>query len=92
MRERFRKRIEALEEARRQQTQPSFVIVFQCIDRYGQPLEATVASARDFVCRRGEGETLESFEARASQECLACHPRGMPPPILTFDVEPPNAA
>jgi hypothetical protein len=60
----------------------------RAVDRHGQPLEATVATAPNFVSRRADDESLESFAARAARECLVCHPRGMPPPILTFDKEP----
>jgi hypothetical protein len=64
MHERFKSRLKMLEQERAQQTQPSFVILFQAVDRHGQPLEATVATARDSVSRRAAGETLADFEAR----------------------------
>jgi hypothetical protein len=71
----FKRRLERLEKEHKQQTEPSFVIVFRYVSAPNRtPVEATIATARDFTCRRSEGETLESFEARATQECLARYP------------------
>jgi hypothetical protein len=88
MHKRFKERIEALEEARRQQTQPSFVILFRFVDRHGSPIEATFASARDFTCHRNRDETLADFEQRATAECLAAHPYGMPSVLFFTDEKP----
>jgi hypothetical protein len=97
MHERFKRRLEQLERERAQQSQPSFVILFQAVDRRGRPLEATVATARDFTCHRNRDETLADFEGRAAAACLACHPTGMPTILYFTDAEPcekgpPNAA
>jgi hypothetical protein len=87
----FAQRLAQLEAERRQQSAPSFVIAIVFVDRHRTPIEATFASARDFTCRRGEGETLESFQERAISECHARYPYGMPP-ILIFSKEPCDAA
>jgi hypothetical protein len=79
MHKRFRERIEALEELRKQQTQRSFIIAFRFVRPDGTPSDATIAKARnDFICRRSTDETLADFEERATQECLARFPHGMP--------------
>jgi hypothetical protein len=92
MHERFRKRIEALEEMRKQLTAPSHIIVFRFVSAPNRtPLEATIARGRDFTCRRGEGETLESFQERAISECHERYPCGMPT-VLIFSEEASDAA
>jgi hypothetical protein len=61
MHKRFKERIEALEEARRQQTQPAHVIILRAVDRHGQPLEATVATAPNFISRRADDESFTAI-------------------------------
>jgi hypothetical protein len=92
MHERFKRRLAELEEARREQSQLSFVIALCFIDAKHGEVDATFASARDFTCRHGNCETLESFKERAIAECHEHYPRGIPPILIFFPEEPPNAA
>jgi hypothetical protein len=95
MHERFKSRLKILEQERAQQSQLSFVIAFSFVRPDGTPTDATVAKGpRDFISRRREGETLTDFQERATAECQAAHPFGMPS-VLFFSGEPkqgPNAA
>jgi hypothetical protein len=82
MHEMFRKRLEALEAARKLQrlAMRSIYIVFD-----GAEWETTHASGpTNFVCRRRTGEDLSGFEARADTEFWAANPRWPLPPILVF--------
>jgi hypothetical protein len=91
MHERFKRKLAELEKERKQLTEPSFVVAIRFVDRNRTPVEAAVATARDFTCHRNEGEPLEAFEECAIAECHARYPVGMPP-ILIFSKEASNAA
>jgi hypothetical protein len=77
MHEKFRRRIEELEEARRKQDEPLRIVrvVFVGADR--KQISATVAQGpAGFVCHRGKDEDLDAFQSRASDECRATCARG----------------
>jgi hypothetical protein len=82
MHERFRQRLEALEEARKLQraAMRSIYVVLA-----GAEGEATCASGPcNFICRRHDGEGLDQFEHRADNEFWAANPRWPLPPIFIF--------
>jgi hypothetical protein len=73
MHEMFRKRLEALEEARKLQRlgMRSLYICFE-----GASWETKEASGpANFVCRRHDGEPLEAFEGRCDTEFRIAYPR-----------------
>jgi hypothetical protein len=82
--EAFRRRLEALEEARRLQDGPPKMISVGFINPDKTPVEATVAWTTDcsFETFRREGEDEAAFRARAHSECRAADPR--PVQILIF--------
>jgi hypothetical protein len=77
MHEAFRKRLEALEEARKLQDAPPHLVSIGFVG-----VEPTVAWSGDFKCWRREGEDEDTFDARAHAECRAADPR--PVQILIF--------
>jgi hypothetical protein len=90
MHEAFRRRIETLEEERKQQNEPVRITHVAFVHADGRQVEATVASGpANFVCHRGIGEELDAFKSRASDECRAASPRG--PVVLVFMEEQSHA-
>ena len=82
MHERFRQRLEALEEARKLQRlgMRSLYICFE-----GASWETKEASGpANFVCRRHDGEPLEAFEGRCDTEFRIAYPRWPVPPVFVF--------
>ena len=73
----FRRRLEALEEARKLQAAPPRLISVMF-----PPVVPTVAWTDNFECRRLAGESVDDFEERAHAECRAAEPR--PVQILIF--------
>jgi hypothetical protein len=92
MHERFRRRLEALEEIHKLRNAPVEIRHIAFIHPDGSEVEATIASGPGgFVCRRVADEKLDDFKARADSECRATNPRG--PAILVFlEGEPSDAA
>jgi hypothetical protein len=82
MHEAFRRRLEALEEARRLQDGPPNLISVGFINPDKTPVEATVAWIDDFKCFRLAGEDADDFERRAHAKFRARYPR--PVQILIF--------
>ena len=82
MHEAFRRRLEALEEARRLQDGPPQMISIGFVNPDKTPIAPTVAWTGDFKCWRLEGEDEDAFRARAHAECRAADPR--PVQILIF--------
>jgi len=84
MHERFRRRLEVLEEARKLQDATQKIISIGFINPDKTPVVPTVArtSDCDFECFRHEGEDEDAFRARAHSECRAADPR--PVQILIF--------
>jgi hypothetical protein len=92
MHEKFRKRLEALEEFYKLQDGPLHVRHINFVRADGHEVDATLAKGPgNFVCRRAMGEELIDFKARASDECLALKPR-VPCAILLFMREASDAA
>jgi hypothetical protein len=83
MHEAFRRRIAALEEARklRDDVLPTVSIGFTNPDKSEVPFN--VAWAGDFKCFRHSDENEHDFELRAHREARLADPR-IPPPILIF--------
>ena len=82
MHEAFRRRLEALEEARRLQDGPPQMISIGFVNGDKTPVIPTVAWTGNFECWRLEGEDEDAFRARAHSECRAADPR--PVQILIF--------
>jgi hypothetical protein len=81
--------LEALEGFRKLRHDPVRIIRFIHAD--GSELQATIAKGpHGFVCRRGPGEELDAFRARASAECRAT--RGPVILIMDQEKEPSDAA
>jgi hypothetical protein len=96
MHERFRKRLEALEELHKQLSEPSLILAIRFINPDRTPVEAVVATdQKGFICHCGKDESLDDFTERAINELRALHPVG-PPCALIFsaheDKEPLDAA
>jgi hypothetical protein len=77
MHEKFRKRLEILEEAAALANRPPHII------SVGFPgVEPTIAWSGDFKCWRLDGEEEADFKSRAHSECRAADPRSVQ--ILIF--------
>jgi hypothetical protein len=83
MHERFRRRLEVLEEARKLQDGPVQMRSIYFVDGDGTRVVPTMAWSGNFECWRREGEDELEFRARARAECRATNPR--PPMVLIFD-------
>ena len=83
--EAFRRRLEALEEARKLRDGEPHMISIGFANGDGSEVEPTVArtSDCDFECFRHEGEDEDAFRARAHSECRAADPH--PIQILIFN-------
>jgi hypothetical protein len=81
----FRRRLEALEEARKLRDGPVQTISINFVSPDKTPVEATVARTAncDFECWRLEGESADDFKSRAHAEAHAADPRP-PVQILIF--------
>jgi hypothetical protein len=95
MHERFKRRLEILEEHRRMRNAPVEVRHICFVDRDRREIDATRAiGPGDFCCYRNAGEGLAEFKQRASDECL--QRKSSPCPILVFldesEEAPPDAA
>jgi hypothetical protein len=77
MHEKFRKRLEILEEAAALANAP---VQITSVGFVG--VESTVARGRNFECWRCADEDEATFRARADSECRATNPR--PPVVLVF--------
>jgi hypothetical protein len=82
MHEAFKRRVAALEEARKLQNGPPQMISINFVNPDKTPVIPTVAWTGDFKCWRLEGEDEDTFRARAHSECRAADPR--PVQILIF--------
>jgi hypothetical protein len=83
-RERFKQRLEALEEFYQRRNVPPEIRHICFVDRDRREVEAMVARGpRNFLCRRNPDESLVDFKQRADSECLASKP-ALPVPILVF--------
>jgi hypothetical protein len=84
MHEKFRKRLEVLEETAARANAPPRLISVVFVNPDKTPVIPTVArtSDCDFECFRREGEDEDRFMARAHAECRAADPR--PVQILIF--------
>jgi hypothetical protein len=82
----FRRRLEALEEARKLQDAPPQLISVGFVNPDKTPVEATVAWTNNFECWRLEGESADDFKHRAHAEARAADPR--PVQILIFSDTP----
>jgi hypothetical protein len=81
----WKKRLQALEGARRMRDAPVEILHINFVRADGTREEPTVACGPDdFVCERGADESVSDFEERADDECLDVRDRSMPPPILVF--------
>jgi hypothetical protein len=80
----FRRRLEALEEARKLRDGPVQTISINFVNPDKTPVEATVARTAncDFEVFRLEGESADDFKHRAHAEARAADPR--PLQILIF--------
>jgi hypothetical protein len=78
----FRKRLDALEEARRRQSRPPHVISV-CFP----PAESSVALADGFRCHRLPAESTEAFKSRAHAAYCAIDPKRRIQ-ILIFEPSP----
>jgi hypothetical protein len=86
MHEKFRRRLEALEELAKLRSGPTQIRHIAFVRADGSPVDATIARGpSNFICRRAIGEELEAFKSRASDECRAI--RWRVPPILVFLTE-----
>jgi hypothetical protein len=83
MHEKFRRRLEALEEARKHQDGPVQTRSIYFVDGDGTRVEPMVAWSGDFKCYRGVGEDEDTFRIRAHAEARAADPRP-PVQILIF--------
>jgi hypothetical protein len=92
MHEKFRRRLEALEELAKLRSGPTQIRHIAFVRADGRPAEATVARGPgNFICRREPGEDLDTFRARAGNECPPAKPF-LPPAILLFTTEEPSDA
>jgi hypothetical protein len=83
--ERFRRRLEVLEEARKLRDAPVHKISINFVEGDGARVEPTVAwtSGCSFETFRRDGEDEAAFRARAHAECRAADPRH-PIQVLIF--------
>jgi hypothetical protein len=79
MDEKFRKRLEILEEAAALANEPVRITSVSFVG-----VESTVARGRDFECVRLAGEDEATFRARASDECRAAADPRLPQVLIFF--------
>jgi hypothetical protein len=80
MHEAFKKRLEALEEARKLQRE-ALQSIYVCFEGAGWDPSRADGPA-NFVCWRHDGEPLEAFEGRCDTEFRVAYPRWPLPPIF----------